>query len=221
MCTTKAITSAFAKIRRLSAPDYNRLKYRIYLARNYLRTYNPPGDQLRTIVDNILEQGGKSTEIQSIPVAHPRLFSAAMETVRSFASAVRGQTSAPSAVGPVTVARNQAQDVSDRQFIAQLPAVVAEYPILRKAADDIRSLVFSTLQEGIHHYAAQAAREAHKLSLEQLHNEFQLRNEAAHRDEDQERWRLFKQSVNTCLASIGTYVGLTTVALNKSVLRYC
>lgn len=196
------LTSVFTKISRIKDQKYLRLKHRIFLARNYLQSHDPPVHQQREIISHILEQGGESSEIKSIPVAsHPRIFTAALESAKSLATAVKGSSASPTAV-----ARNQASTMSDAHFIAHLPELVESYPVLGKAAHYARQFATTFITESLPDTARSATKEIHKLYLEHTRVHYQQRMEQLHGTEDRQRWAMFKDGIRTRLSQLTSYV---------------
>lgn len=202
---TSVFAAALAQLARIKDPTYKRLKYRMFLARNYLQSHDIPAHQHREAIHRILEHGGSSPEIKSIPVTpHPRIFNAAIESVKSFASAVRGQGSS-SPVGPVNVAKDQAEAMSDTDFIAKLPEFVREYPAFVKAAYYARQFAFTYVTGTLLDDARRVGKTIHKLSLAQARLDHDYRINALHQAEDRQRWASYKESIGTKLSETTTY----------------
>lgn len=209
LVATSVFSSALARVACIGDPKYKRLKYRMFLARNYLQSQNIPTHQQREAVHHILEHGGSSAEIRSIPVTpHPRIFTAAIESVKSFASTVRSGSSVQSgsSVGPVPVAKGQAETTSDIDFIAKLPEFMGEYPVFERAAIFARQFALDYIKGNVRDDARRIGKAIHKLCLEQARLDHDDRIKSIHQAQDRQRWDIYKEGIRTELTQARPYV---------------
>lgn len=210
LITTSVFASALARVACIGDPKYKRLKYRMFLARNYLRGQNIPTHQQREAVHHILEHGGSSAEIKSIPVTpHPRIFSAAIDSVKSFASTVRSGSlvqGGSSSLGPVPVAKSQAETMSDIDFIANLRQLVEELPVFERAAMYARQFALDYIKGNVRDDARKIGKAIHKLCLEQARLDHDRRIKSVHQAQDRQRWDIYKESIRTELTQTPPYV---------------